>query len=236
VFLQVCELQNQQPHQGKKPDRTPRTVPREVGRPGGLIHSDDSQIDRSSSSSRHESRIVVNVTRADRRQLEAIISDRSAPQKNTCGAPPSSWRRPMATAPPRSCADLPGGTTAIALRFGAVSSCQDLKAVPAAIVTASATLVAHTSQPTASFACPLGFLIADPFHQTLRCGPVRREKGQRSDVFLPFAISNGVSLQECEHADGYFVLESSTGNPKIRLMSSDLPSRTALGSSAPPRH
>src|ERR1700694_3408338 len=48
----------------------------------GLIHSDDSQIDRSSSSSRHESRIVVNVARADRHRLEAIVSDRSAPQKH----------------------------------------------------------------------------------------------------------------------------------------------------------
>jgi hypothetical protein len=49
--------------------------------------------------------IVVNVTGRDRRELEAIISDRSAPQKHV-------WRaiiilaRMMAAAPPRSCADL----------------------------------------------------------------------------------------------------------------------------------
>jgi hypothetical protein len=35
---------------------------------------------------------VVNVTPEDRRQLEAIVGDRNAPQKRVC-APKSSWRR-----------------------------------------------------------------------------------------------------------------------------------------------
>jgi hypothetical protein len=44
--------------------------------------------------------IVVNVTGAVRRQLEAIISDRSAPQKHV-------WRAIiiLAAAPPGACAD-----------------------------------------------------------------------------------------------------------------------------------
>jgi hypothetical protein len=54
VLLQVCELQNQQPDQGKKPDGAPRTVPREVGRPRSCVKGSSTEVgpERPASSSR----------------------------------------------------------------------------------------------------------------------------------------------------------------------------------------
>src|ERR1700719_5124605 len=83
-----------------------------MDRASGLIHSDDSQIGRSSSSSHYESRncmragIVVNVTRADRLRLEAIVADRSAPQKHV-------WRAKVIVATADGC-----GTAEIMRRSG----------------------------------------------------------------------------------------------------------------------
>ena len=67
-------------------------------RPSGLIYSDDSQIVRSSSSSRHESRNCCDVTRADRLRLEAIVLDRSAPKKHVWRAVPEQSIDAMAAA------------------------------------------------------------------------------------------------------------------------------------------
>jgi hypothetical protein len=71
-----------------------------------LIHSDDSQIERSSSTLDMRADIVVNVTRADRHRLEAIVSDRGAPQKHV-------WRANIILATAEGC-----GTAEIMRRSG----------------------------------------------------------------------------------------------------------------------
>ena len=79
--------------------------------------------------------IVVQVTRADRRRLEAIVADRGAPQKHVIGVPISSSPRRMAAVPPRSCGvgqgqaggvDLAGAALADAARL-----CATRRASPA---------------------------------------------------------------------------------------------------------
>ncbi len=72
----------------------------------GLIHSDNSQIARSSSSSRHESRNCRQRHAADRHRLEAIVADRSAPQKQV-------WRANIILATADGC-----GTAEIMRRSG----------------------------------------------------------------------------------------------------------------------
>jgi hypothetical protein len=72
----------------------------------GLIHSGDSQIARSSSSSRYESRHYCERQPADRRRLEAIVTDRNAPQKHV-------WRANIILATADGC-----GTAEIMRRSG----------------------------------------------------------------------------------------------------------------------
>jgi hypothetical protein len=44
MLLQICELQNQQPDQGKKPDGAPSTVPREVGRSRSCVEGSSTEV------------------------------------------------------------------------------------------------------------------------------------------------------------------------------------------------
>jgi hypothetical protein len=72
----------------------------------GLIHTDDSQSPEAVQALGMRAGIVVNVTRADRRRLEAIVSDRSAPQKHV-------WRAQIILATADGC-----GTAEIMRRSG----------------------------------------------------------------------------------------------------------------------
>jgi hypothetical protein len=61
VLLQGCELQNQQPHQGKKPDSAPRAVPRKVGRPRSCVEGSSAEVARGAGAIESSARITRTV-------------------------------------------------------------------------------------------------------------------------------------------------------------------------------
>jgi hypothetical protein len=65
----------------------------------GLIHLDDSQSSEAVQALGMRAGIVIDVTRSDRRRLEAIVADRSAPQKHA-------WRASIILATAEGCGTL----------------------------------------------------------------------------------------------------------------------------------
>ena len=72
MLLQSCKLQNQQPHQGKKPDGAPRTVPRKVGRPRSCVEGSSAEVARGARAIESFARITGTVQLDQRCSREPV--------------------------------------------------------------------------------------------------------------------------------------------------------------------